>query len=49
MVYGSSVTSNVDQQALSALVDMWINSAATKKDYEMPRGMLIPFHCFLEQ
>ena len=37
-MYGSSVTDRVDLHALNSMVEYWINSAATKRDFEVARG-----------
>jgi len=37
IIYGSHITDNYDQQAVSALVDYWLSPNAVKKDFEERR------------
>ena len=37
IIYGNNVTDPVDQNCLSAMVDYWISTNSTRKEFEMPK------------
>ena len=41
IVYGNSISNELDASVLASMVDLWISSSASRRDFEIPRGTLI--------
>ena len=37
IIFGNNVTDPVDQNSLNAMVDYWISTTSTRKEFEMPK------------
>ena len=41
IVYGNGVSNELDASVLASMVDLWISSSASRKDFEIPRSTWI--------